>query len=79
MEKTKIKLIKEVYQYNGELYEDLDTCLSDVMCDGLLRLISAYIYKINCLNDFIRFLTTDKQFKQQVDEVLNVENYEVTE
>ena len=79
MEKTKIKLIKEVYQYDGELYEDLDSCLSDAMSDRLLRLISAYIYKINSLNDFIRFLTNDKRFKQQVDEVLNVDNYEVTE
>ena len=79
MEKTKIKLIKEVYQYNGELYEDLDTCLSDVMCDRLLRLISDHIYKINDLNEFIRALTIDKLFKKQVDEVLNVENYEVTE
>ena len=34
--KTKIKLIREVYQFNGELYEDLETCLSDVVLETRL-------------------------------------------
>ena len=77
MTKTKIKLIKEVYQYNGELYEDLDTCLSDVMSEGLDKLIKKN--QIDNLPRFIQLMIADDDFKKQVDEVLTVDNYEVIE
>ena len=79
MMKREIKLIKNVYRYHGDLYEDLDSCLSEVMSDELHKVVSAHRFKINDINDLIRVITTDDDFKKRVDEVLNVHDYEVTE
>ena len=77
MEKTKIKLIKEVYQYNGELYEDLDTCLSDVTLDKLQILCANK--RIDCLSDFLQCLAKDEDFQQVITSIIGMDNYEVTE
>ena len=75
--KRQIKLIRNVYKYNEDLYEDLDSCLSDVMSGGLDKLIKKH--QIDNLPRFIQLMIADDDFKKQVDEVLNVENYEVIE
>ena len=77
MEKTKIKLIKEVYQYDGVLYEDLDTCLSDVTME---KLVSLCINKrIDCLSDFLLCLAKEKDFQEDIASIIGMDNYEVTE
>ena len=77
MTKTKIKLIKEVYQYNGELYEDLDSCLSDVTLDKLK--FFCINERIDCLSDFLQCLAKDEDFQQVITSIIGMDNYEVTE
>jgi len=77
MEKTKIKLIKEVYQYNGELYEDLDTCLSDVKLDKLK--LFCINERIDCLSDFLQCLAKDEDFWEGIASIIEMDNYEVIE
>lgn len=77
MTKTKIKLIKEVYQHNGDLYEDLDTCLSGVVLDKLK--IFCTNERIDCLSDFLLCLATDEDFQEGIASIIDMDNYEVTE
>ena len=75
--KTKIKLIREVYQYNGELYEDLDTCLSDVTLDKLQILCANE--RIDCLSDFLLRLAKGEDFQEDIASIIEMDNYEVIE
>lgn len=79
MEKTntKIKLIRKVYQFKGELYEDLETCLSDVTLDKLKFL--CVNKRIDCLSDFLQCLAKDKGFREVITSIIGMYNYEVIE
>lgn len=75
--KTKIKLIRKVYQFNGELYEDLETCLSDVTLDKLKFLCANK--RIGCLSDFLLRLAKDEDFQEDITRIIEMDNYEVIE
>lgn len=79
MEKTKIKLIRNVYRYNEDLYESLDDCLEDVMVDTVYEVVSGYRFKILSVPELIRAMVSDEEFKKRIDDAMNVSNYEVTE
>ena len=79
MEKTKIKLIRNVYRYNEDLYESLDDCLEDVMVDTVYEVVSGYRFKILSVPELIRAMVSDEEFKKRIDDAMNVSNYEVSE
>ena len=74
MEKTKIKLIRNVYRYNEDLYESLDDCLEDVMVDTVYEVVSGYRFKILSVPELIRAMVSDEEFKKRIDDAMNVSN-----
>ena len=75
--KTKIKLIREVYQHNGDLYESLDSCLDNLRCDDLKEFCKNN--QVNDLDTFLQRFVADEKFQFQVGELIRLDRFEVTE
>lgn len=77
MTKTKIKLIREVYQHNGDLYESLDSCLDNLRYDDLKEFCENN--QVNDLDAFLQRFVADEKFQFQVGELIRLGRFEVTE